>query len=352
MRKIRCSEKIAIIGPYPPPYGGISVHIERILQYIPQNRVDFYNIEKRSDFKGKAFYGWKKYWYLLLFFIKPYKVIHYHSTSAKIRILLAAVGLFKSTVYLHAHGESLSDTLQGKGITAYLTRHLISNVHLLASNADLMKFLARYHPLSIKEIDAFLPPVVDDNVVDSWIKGIKSPACNYIISMVGWFIKYRDENLYGYDLMLEALSTLRKKNVDAIVLASVNGVNDEKLYHEFLAQRRKLELDNYFILLDENYKEIYPLYLYSDIFVRSTNTDGSAMSVKEALWFGCRVVASNAVPRPAGVYLFENRDCRDLADKILNLIEKDNFIPLPQKLELVKNKKFCHPLITEIYGLE
>jgi glycosyltransferase involved in cell wall biosynthesis len=266
--------------------------------------------------------------------------------------LLAAVGLFKSTVYLHAHGESLSDTLQGKGITAYLTRHLISNVHLLASNADLMKFLARYHPLSIKEIDAFLPPVVDDNVVDSWIKGIKSPACNYIISMVGWFIKYRDENLYGYDLMLEALSTLRKKNVDAIVLASVNGVNDEKLYHEFLAQRRKLELDNYFILLDENYKEIYPLYLYSDIFVRSTNTDGSAMSVKEALWFGCRVVASNAVPRPAGVYLFENRDCRDLADKILNLIEKDNFIPLPQKLELVKNKKFCHPLITEIYGLE
>ena len=26
--------KIAIIGPYPPPYGGISVHIQRALFYL------------------------------------------------------------------------------------------------------------------------------------------------------------------------------------------------------------------------------------------------------------------------------------------------------------------------------
>jgi glycosyltransferase involved in cell wall biosynthesis len=352
MTKMRYAEKIAIIGPYPPPYGGISVHIERILQHIPQNKVDFFNTEKRSNFKGKVFYGWRKYWYLFLFLIKPYKIIHYHSTSAKIRILLALVGSLKSTVYLHSHGESLSDTLKGKGLTARLTRFLIRYVHILASNSDLTKFLSQYNSRSLQEIDAFLPPLIDENLIDAWFQRIKLPTSKCIISMIGWFNLYRSEDLYGYDLLLEALSTLRKKYIDAIVLASVNGINDERLYNNFLVRRKKLELEKYFILLEDEFKEIYPLYLHSDIFIRPTNSDGSAMSVKEALWFGCRVIASNAVPRPAGVYLFENRNSQDLTNKILYLIEKNDFIPLPKKLELAQEKKFCHPLITEIYGLE
>jgi glycosyltransferase involved in cell wall biosynthesis len=352
MSEKQYAKKIAIIGPYPPPYGGISVHIERILQYIPKNRVDFFNIEKRSNHTGKAFYGWRKYWYLFLFCIKPYKVIHYHSTSAKIRILLGLVGIFKPVVYLHAHGESLSDTLKGKGIKSLLTRLLIRHVHLLASNSDLMKFLLAYHPLSLKEIDAFLPPLVNESETERWLQEIKPPACRYIISMVGWFSLYRGDDLYGYDLMLGALKTLRKSDIDIAVLASVNGINDVKLYTRFLERRKELGLEKFFVLLEDELKEIYPLYLGSDIFVRPTNSDGSAMSVKEALWFGCKVIASDAVPRPAGLILFKNRDSQDLAVKIKSLIEKNDFIPLHQKLEIAKKKKFYHPLITEIYGLE
>jgi glycosyltransferase involved in cell wall biosynthesis len=352
MGKNQYTGKIAIIGPYPPPYGGISVHIERILQYIPQNKVDFYNIVNRSNLTGKAFYGWRKYWYVFLFCLKPYKVIHYHSTSPKIRILLGLVGIFKPVVYLHAHGESLSDTLKGKGIKSRLTRFILRYVHLLASNSDLTKLLINYKPRSLKEIDAFLPPLINESETERWLLKIKPPECRFTISMVGWFNLYRGEDLYGYDLMLEALNTLRKNHIDIGVLASVNGIIDIKSYHCFLERRKELELEKYLVLLEEEFKEIYPLYLYSDIFVRPTNTDGSAMSVKEALWFGCKVIASNAVPRPADVLLFKNRNSEDLAVKIMSLIEKNDFIPLPQKIEIAKKKKFIHPLIRDIYGLE
>nr|WP_307890068.1 hypothetical protein [Clostridium botulinum] len=32
--------KIAIIGPYPPPYGGISVHIKRMKLYLENKNID------------------------------------------------------------------------------------------------------------------------------------------------------------------------------------------------------------------------------------------------------------------------------------------------------------------------
>jgi glycosyltransferase involved in cell wall biosynthesis len=148
--------------------------------------------------------------------------------------------------------------------------------------------------------------------------------------------------------MLQALNKLRAKGLDVSVVASVNGIKNEQLYKSFLEERDALSLSQYFKLIMEDLEELYPVLIKSDIFVRPTNTDGNAVSIKEALWFGVPVLASDVVSRPTNTIIFKNRDIDDLAGHIeevlLNSTEhKSSFDP---------DKKFEHPMIKEIYGFK
>lgn len=345
------SNKIAIIGPYPPPYGGISVHIKRIIEYIPTYKLHVYNNQKQSNY-GKKFYGLFKYWYLLKFALSNYKIIHYHSTSAKVRLILSFIALFKKGIYLHLHGASFSDTLKQKSITSMLLKLFIKKVNILASNDKIYDEIKLLNPKSIEYVDAFIPPKFCERTYQMIFNKIDFPNKDYIISMVGWFTFYKNEDLYGYDIMLKALYNLKtEKNINATIISSVNGIQDEQCYQDFIQLRKKLKLTDRFLLIREDLDEIYPLFLHSDIFVRPTNTDGNSVSIKEALWFGCNVIASDAVTRPSGTTLFKTRDVNDLSDKIEYILKNRNMVDIKTKLIEVKGKSFSHHLIEKIYGL-
>ncbi len=346
------NEIIAIIGPYPPPYGGISVHIERILKLLPEKKIHFYNIQKISKY-GKPFYGLWKYIYFVYFLFAGYKIIHYHSTSKKIRFLLSVVSYFRKNVFLHLHGTSFSDTIKEKSFISRKIKSLIPYTNFIASNEVLFQAISKLNPKSIYLYDAFIPPVYKEEDLTSFTKDFKIPPYQFIICMVGWFSKYRGEDLYGFDIALEALNNLvNNRKLELLVIASVNGVNDKVLYQNFLQKRKELNLDNNFILIENKPKEIYPLFLYSHIFIRPTNTDGNSVSIKEALWFETPVIASDIVPRPEGTRLFKNRSADDLTEKILFVIKNQQFLPLQKKIDLCKTKKFKHPIIKDIYGLD
>ena len=51
------------------------------------------------------------------------------------------------------------------------------------------------------------------------------------------------------------------------------------------------------------------------LFIRATTTDGDSVSLREALYFGAPILASDVVPRPDGVMLF-NLEKDDLSQKV------------------------------------
>jgi glycosyltransferase involved in cell wall biosynthesis len=53
-----------------------------------------------------------------------------------------------------------------------------------------------------------------------------------------------------------------------------------------------------------------------DLFIRPTTTDGDSIAVREAIYFGKGVIASNAVPRPDGCALFDTESAEELAEQI------------------------------------
>ena len=74
----------------------------------------------------------------------------------------------------------------------------------------------------------------------------------------------------------------------------------------------------------------------ADVLVRPTLTDGDALSVREALALGRRVVASDVAPRPRGVVLFRSGDPSALARAVEIALARpapepvltDNFAPV------------------------
>ena len=338
--------RVNIIGPFPPPFGGISVHMQRIYSYLKNETVTFYNTSNLNFVEAKQFSKIK----LFLLFFKFRQLIHYHSTSINIRLVLGFYALLNNKIYLHAHGASLTDQLKSKSWRSRLLKLVLPKVNIISSNSEIYDFIkSNYSPLTLHLFDAFIPPLYDDTLFNSVIKTIELPKSKYLISMTGWFSIYKDQDLYGYDIMLQTLQKLRAKNIDVSFVASVNGIANDELYNSFIAERDKLNLSNNFHLIMDDLPELYPVILASDIFVRPTNTDGNAVSIKEALWFQVPVIASDIVPRPAKVITFKNRMVDDLTNKIekqlLSTSKKD------QK-RTVQNQRFEHPIIKEIYGFK
>jgi len=352
--------KIAIIGPYPPPFGGISVHLQRVIALLNVKGCpyDFYSENKisRSEQQYFKFYGFNKFRSLLKILFNPYALVHHHSPDINTRIILSLFGLLGKPIYLHIHGASLSDSLNGKGIKPFFIRQLMKHVHILADNSDIAQLAKQHHAKSVATIDAFLPPLYNENVLNGFMEkfGQFLHGKGFIISMVGWFASYKGNDLYGFDLAIEALYNWKKANIDNTVflICSINGTQDEYIKNHIinLIAKRKIDENIYFIF--EDLPEIWPLYLVSDVFIRPTCSDGSALSIKEAMWFDVPVIASDCVPRPEEVILFKNRSAADLHDKLLGIYSTRENKNIAMRIKNLQNKKFKNYLFEKIYACE
>ncbi len=352
-------QKIAIIGPYPPPYGGISVHIERVLSYLDKTNYsyDFYleNKARNGRLACYEFYGFKKLVSLFMLLFKEYTLIHHHSPDWKTRVILSIYGMLGKNVYLHIHGVSLKIIIKGEGINSFLMRSFLKFVNVMADNEDIVDLAREYKAKSVVLIDAFLPPLYNENTYRQFIAkyGKLLEDKKYVISMVGSFTCYEGKDLYGFDLALQALQKLKKEiNKDVVLLASINGVNSEKLHQKIRDYVVKNSLSSNTFFIYENLPEIWPIYIVSNVFIRPTCTDGSSLSVKEANWFETSVIASDAVPRPEGVILFKNRSANDLFKKLMEVYDSnDKLKDSKYRIRKTKNKKFKYKLFDEIYKL-
>jgi glycosyltransferase involved in cell wall biosynthesis len=185
--------------------------------------------------------------------------------------------------------------------------------HIIAVNSEIKDVLCS---LSVPEarieiLPAFLPAPaalleLPDNF-ESW-SGTHHP----VISTTLFF---RPE--YGFGLLVQAISELRKKHpcLGCVVMGdSESRPEGQKLIREHGLQQ------HLFAVGDVTHESCLAVIARSDIFVRTTFSDGDAISVREAIALGTPVVASDVVTRPAGILCFKTGDASDLASKIESLL--------------------------------
>ena len=340
--------KVNIIGPFPPPYGGISVHVKRMMLFLIKNNVEvtIYNESKDCNKSCKNIQQIGKYkkFIFKVPFLKS-DIIHFHTINRNIRILMGFFKIFNKKLVLTIHGESLHDQLQQSNwIYKRLLLFSIKKINkIVCVNSNTIKELIDLgvNNNNLSYIPAFISPIESEQDFNNIPQSIWNfiEDSKFLISANGWVRFYNNEDLYGIDMLIELIRKLKDRGYNVSLLIGLLGIelgnNDEKSYYKELKNKiNEYNIQNYIMIFEVKNTEFYPLLQKSKLFLRPTNTDGDSISIREALYYKVPTIASDVVKRPEGTILFKTRDAEDLYKKAIDVIENNFYYK--QKINNIK----------------
>ena len=324
--------KIALLGSYPPPYGGVPVHIQRLKYELEKKGIecvvyDFLGGKDLSDDNVVVVRNPKK-WLLKYLFTEKENIIHVHASDWRPRAVIGLMSLIGKKTIISIHGESLNNSLKNTGwfrkmIIIFALKH---TSFIIAANQNIKKLVLSVgvSPSKVEVIPAFIPPVVKEEEVEK----IPSHVCEFIdshkpiISGNAFQITfYEGVDLYGLDLCIELISNLQKYYPNIGLVFCLPNIGNYEYFEKLQQQIKQKKIEDNILFITEPLPVTYPIWIKSDVFVRPTCTDGDALSIREAMYFKTPVVTSDAVPRPEGVVLFKNRNVYDFVEKTKKVLD-------------------------------
>ena len=191
-------------------------------------------------------------------------------------------------------------------------------------------------------IPAFIPPDISEEKnlpIEILTLLEKNKSKKIIVNNAFKLVLHKEQDLYGLDLLIDVARSIKKDNKNYKIIFVIASMEEKLNLYDHYAQ----------IIKDENLGEEitlipYPisfvkLMMVSDLVVRATNTDGDALTVREALFLNRPIIASDVTFRPEGTILFKNRDSQDLYLKInetLNKYKREPLNPLEINIQVYR----------------
>lgn len=315
--KINTVENVAhphqtvVIGPLPPPFGGISVYLHRLKASQPG-----YEFIDEKTLPPRRLLG------LLLTRNKHYE---YHPPNWRRRLFFYFLSLFTNNTYtIVCHGQSLEESYNECGrLGRFFMRKMLARAEVVrVVNPKAKEFLTRELPRVCKRISvkhAFLPPPAEDEA-RIW-KTYTAETCRFvddrdplIVANACQITFSEGIDLYGLDMCVELMSQLKARYPNIGLLFGLPRIGDDVYFRTIKERIEELEIvGNIHFVTGQ--KEIWPLFHRADLMVRPTSQDGYGISIAEALYLGCPAIASDVCQRAEGTVLFRNRDSADLLRK-------------------------------------
>ncbi len=345
--------KILITGPIAPPAGGISIHIQRLTHLLK----DEFNIDLIDESHVKK---------AGIFYMRSLNPISYIKKVLRTDILFIQGGnkLFKTIhiltgkllsrkviITIHGYGKRRSQPF--RAIDSFFFS--MANKIVLV-NPDIFSKL----PLPRKKCvlkHAFLPPVMKDepelpSAVIAWLKKQRSAGKIIVCANASRLTLHNNEDLYGLDMCIETARQLIAKGEPVAFIYTVSALErGADLFNKNLQLINELGLQDHFMLISEKLSFVR-LIENADIVIRPTNTDGDALTIREALYLGKPTIASDIVEKPASTILFRTRDNADLEKKLqdqITIIKNNATIPLGEpQIPVGDFKEFYTNLINTV----
>jgi glycosyltransferase involved in cell wall biosynthesis len=322
--KFKKSGRVAIIGRVPEPYGGVSVHLDRLLLRLQSEsiRYDFYDLGGKNQPDRMIFPAKASIFWLVGFLLSArlrYRLIHFHASNPYILILANAliVGSRVRLAYsLHGEGVFRWATKTGPWFLRWAMRNALRRAdHIFAINPSVARKLPDLgvEGKRVTWMAAYLPPT-DQELDSSHISSDVHEFLNShypVIGMQAWFGSFIDGlDIYGLEMVVPVIKGLHKQMPKIGVCTVISGTRCSEHRQHILKIRTESDLENNWLIL-ESALPASALFKRCNLFIRPTLTDGDSLSIRECLSAGVPVVASDAASRPEACFLYPvgNVDC-------------------------------------------
>lgn len=314
---------VCLIGPIPPPWGGVETHMMGLRDALLAKgfRCSVVNVtrHRQPDHDDLYFPSSPRELLSRLNELRP-DIVHVHfggnlfARQAALFVLLSLRPRTKNVFTFHSGG--FPSSVEGQraswfSLRGFALRRLDA---VIGVNQELVDTFARYG-VRRKRLHLIEPYAagLDRKVVvqESLPENIQSFADLHSPLLV---TVAQLEPEYGIDIQLDAFDDIRKQfpNVGLVILGA-GSLNEQ------LKARIASHCSREHILLAGNVPRPKTLALIAraDLLLRTTHYDGDALSIREAMAIGTRVLASRTAMRPAGVSLLDKLDAETLASAIM-----------------------------------
>lgn len=306
-------KSVLLIGPFPPPVGGVSVHLMRLKHTLGDEFI-VSCIDESPVIKGDILnvrtlnvVGYFRH-------LVEADLVHIHSSVPLLRVIhavLARTFRKKLVITLHSYRKQRLINRFFNFISLRLANELIAVSDVIARDAGRV----------CQVIPAYIKPAPAEMVLESsWVALVdrcRSQAKNLIVSNAYRLDDFQGADLYGFDQIISAFKNRQvSDNWFAILnVSSLEGCSDK--FARFQKEIVDSGLAESVYLRNEklNFCALLP---HADAYIRATRTDGDALSIREALSLNVRTIASDAAKRPVGVICYPTGDVGMLAKALLD----------------------------------
>lgn len=310
-------EKLYFIGTLPEPTGGVTIYNERKVGLLMKD-YDVHVIQPKYNTIFDI---------ICILFFKEGKV--YISTFNFLMVFLVVLFGFKNFHFVD-HNSSRHvknfDLLKRKICIQFFKN--AKEIILVSSHlAENYKDFGFYGDVKFKVEEAFIPPNISKKrqiIENFYPKILKDNLINrnlIIASASKTNLDIFGKDIYSLELTLNAYDKLSTKYPNLIFIMAIAEFSKDDFGDKIKKISEELKEKHKNFLLLTNNTPIWPLFDYGLIFLRITTTDGDSVSLKEALFFDCPVLATDVVSRPNGTKLFNLLD-DDLFDEVCKIIEE------------------------------
>jgi glycosyltransferase involved in cell wall biosynthesis len=314
---------VALVGPYPPPYGGVSVHVKRlhgrlVALGIP-SRVYCQPLlaTGREDrvFPASLRFSWHA-WLAEHGWRCPAGIVHFHDgwhwAPAAWAMLLRG-----KRVVMTLHNQLAGSVMweEVSWLERSVSRGLFHHPRVwwvAVSHEVRRQLIEKGVPAErISVAPAYIPPRADADAssLPAYVREFLAARAP-VLSTYAWrlIVDEQGVDVYGFDQCIELIRSLKADFPNVGLAISLPEIANVVYFRDLQARVAAAGIADNVLFVSEPLEDVHLLWQASDVFLRATNTDGDAVAVREALSLRVPVVASDASARPDGVVLFEARN--------------------------------------------
>ena len=317
-RTNQSEKRVLFVGKSPPPVGGVTVYVKRVSSSL-KGRTFFKYLNTGKEDMNLDFFQYfsfiRKNNIGLLHlngFIKGLAALRYY-------ILKKITG---AKIIVTYHNDRFREVYYRLNMLDRLfARIFYRNIHTLISVKKDVDYLF-VNRSRIVNISPFIEPLREEveAEIPEVIQKFRERHKRLLTANASKVAFHKNEDLYGIDLAIELMRRLvQNGRRDTGFLYMIANNNNNEYLDKMRLRIKEFNLEEHFQLITNPIQ--YPAVLkISDIFIRPTNTDGDALSVREALSMNIPTIASDICNRPEGSILFMSRNPEDLLLKTERLL--------------------------------